>query len=525
MLRTDMVNLFPEVLLNKSGSWGFAVLGGVVIVLAAGFGLYSRSSKSKYPLPPGPRGLPILGNIREVPAERSDVQFAKWAKEYKSYIIYVNLLGQPVIVLNSVKSAVDLLDKKGAIYSDRPPFVLLEALGFRNNIALTGDGVQFRKLRKAYGNFLSARSSLAYRDAQLKHARVMADEIEKCPEKWHSYLSRFATRVIFSMAFAIDVADEDDPYFKLADKMGWIISNMGNNGITVLDIAPWLEHVPRWIGTFIPSVKYVHNYAPTIEEFHQRPFDAVMRSFKEGTLKPSFIGRLIEARETHEADEEEAIRSFTNADLRGTGGSLYSAGQDTTYSTEIIFVMAMVLAPNVQTRAQKEIDAVTGGTRLPTFDDWKALPIVERIVYETLRFHPAVPNGVPHRTSKEDVYCDMYIPKSSVVIANAWAMLHDPDVYKDPVKFNPDRFLPTSESGAGEPIPVGHFGFGRRVCPGQHLGFASVWIVVATILAKFSISPAKDKDGKDIIPKMEFTAGITSHPVPFSCIFTLRNYL
>lgn len=53
------------------------------------------------------------------------------------------------------------------------------------------------------------------------------------------HFTRFATRVIFSMAFAIDVADEDDSYFKLAEKMGWIISNMGNNGITILDIAPW----------------------------------------------------------------------------------------------------------------------------------------------------------------------------------------------------------------------------------------------------------------------------------------------
>jgi hypothetical protein len=92
---------------------------------------------------------PTIGNLRQVPAERSDLQFAKWAKEYSEFvqvsdlalaakhvisnaysesdIIYVNLLGQPVIVLNSVKSAVDLLDKKGAIYSDRPRFVLLEA--------------------------------------------------------------------------------------------------------------------------------------------------------------------------------------------------------------------------------------------------------------------------------------------------------------------------------------------------------------------------------------------------------------
>ena len=50
----------------------------------------------------------------------------------------------------------------------------------------------------------------------------------------------------------------------------------------------------------------------------------------------------------------------------------------------------------------------------------------------------------------------------TTIIANAWAMLHDPDVYKDPFKFNPDRFLPVSEGGNDEPIPIGQFGFGRR---------------------------------------------------------------
>jgi len=169
---------------------------------------------------------------------------------------------------------------------------------------------------------------------------------------------------------------------------------------------------------------------------------------------------LIEARETQEADEEEAIKSFTDGELRGTGGSLYSAGQDTTYSTETIFVMAMVLTPKVQARAQEEIDAVTGGTRLPTFDDWKTLPIVERIVYETLRLvriaiiswkradslidstplfqtvsllshiylritYQTDRSGVPHRTLKEDVYCDMYIPKGRLHLASWQAMVNE----------------------------------------------------------------------------------------------------
>ncbi|RFU27388.1 hypothetical protein B7463_g8951, partial [Scytalidium lignicola] len=327
-----------------------------------------------------------------------------------------------------------------------------EALGFKNSLTLTGDGEKFRKLRKAYGSFLSMRNSLVYRDTQLQHARQMAGEIERCPEEWRSYISRFAIRVIFSMAFAIDIIHEDDPYVKLTDEIGWIIANMGNNGITIMDIAPWNE---------------------------------VIRNFKPGRSKPSFIGRLVEARKTCKTDKKEDIKYFTDAELKGTGGSLYAAGQDTTNSTMMIFVMAMVRT--------------------------------QRIVYETLRFHQAVPDCIPHKTLKEDVYRGMYIPKT-----NAWAMLHDPDIYRDPFEFNPDRFLPASEGGANEPLPVGQFGF---VCPGQYLGLASLWIAVATMLAKFNILPSKDENGDDIMPKMEFTTGVTSHPVPFSCIFTPRNDL
>jgi hypothetical protein len=75
---------FIENLLNRNGNWGFVVLGGVVILLAAGF--YSQGSKPKFPLPPGPKGTPIIGNLRQVPAERSDVQFAKWAKYYSEFV-------------------------------------------------------------------------------------------------------------------------------------------------------------------------------------------------------------------------------------------------------------------------------------------------------------------------------------------------------------------------------------------------------------------------------------------------------
>lgn len=132
-------------LLSANDGWALAVIGGTLIVLVGGLYLSQAGSRKHPPFPPGPKGSPIIGNLRQVPAERAEIQFAKWAKEYselifdpkslyeasnanpESDIIYLNLLGQHVIVLNSLQSAVDLLDKRGAIYNDRPVYAFLEA--------------------------------------------------------------------------------------------------------------------------------------------------------------------------------------------------------------------------------------------------------------------------------------------------------------------------------------------------------------------------------------------------------------
>ena len=138
----------------------------------------------------------------------------------------------------------------------------------------------------------------------------------------------------------------------------------------------------------------------------------------------------------------------------------------------------MVLHPDIQKKAQAEIDAVVGHDRLPDFNDRPSLPYIDRIVQETLRYVPLLarfvrqfdssrwgpvsPVGVPHKSLEDDVYNGMFMPKGSFVYANALAMTHDETTYADPETFNPDRFKPQSEGGAGEPFPIGQFGFGRR---------------------------------------------------------------
>ena len=84
------------------------------------------------------------------------------------------------------------------------------------------------------------------------------------------------------------------------------------------------------------------------------------------------------------------------------------------------FFLAMALYPEVQKKAQQELDAVVGSERLPDFSDRPSLPYVNAIVKELLRWHPATPMGVPHRTLADDEYNGYIIPAGATVFVNIW---------------------------------------------------------------------------------------------------------
>jgi len=196
--------------------------------------------------------------------------------------------------------------------------------------------------------------------------------------------------------------------------------------------------------------------------------------------------------------------------------SAVQPGEETTGATLIIFILAMVLHPEVQARAQAEIDEVVGTDRLPDLDDRDSLPYIEAIYRETLRWKPVVPTAIQHATTEEDVYNGHYIPKKALVIPNVWAMTQNPDKYPSPSSFNPSRFLDAEGNLIGdEPSYV--FGFGRRICPGRHLAKDSVWLAMVRILSMFRIEKTTDATGNMVEPNPEWTTGITSYPKAFPC--------
>jgi cytochrome P450 len=196
----------------------------------------------------------------------------------------------------------------------------------------------------------------------------------------------------------------------------------------------------------------------------------------------------------------------------------------------------MALYPEVQTKAQEELDRVLGSNKFPTFEDRHSLPYIDAIVKESLRWHPVAPMGIPHMCSEDDVYKGYRIPKGSLVMPNIWygtpvsgkgasyhrianhlhrEFTHDPETYKDPRTFNPSRFLsPTPEM---DPRNLS-FGFGRRICPGRLLADSTIFMTIAKSLAVFDIQP----DGEDSVGE-EFLPGVISHPAPFRLRITPRS--
>ncbi|KAF8607172.1 cytochrome P450 [Ceratobasidium sp. AG-I] len=225
------------------------------------------------------------------------------------------------------------------------------------------------------------------------------------------------------------------------------------------------------------------------------PINYVHDQMKHGSAEPSLVSRWLE-QPGQGKDHEDHVK--------WAAASLYSGGTDTTVAAITTFFLAMIYNPAAQAEAQAEIERVVGVGRLPTYSDRASLPYVDALYKEVLRWQPVTPFGVPHKYSstKDDEYDGMRIPAGATIIANAWGMLQDPEVHKDPTVFNPNRFIGL----VAEPNPEDIiFGFGRRRCPGIAVAQSSIWLSVALTLAAYNVAPIMGSDEKPTLPSLKYS--------------------
>ncbi|KAL1892883.1 hypothetical protein Sste5346_006776 [Sporothrix stenoceras] len=492
------------------------------------FSLLRRSQHSALPLPPGPPGRFLVGNLGDVSADHPEEDYMRWGKEYNSDVIHVKVLGQHMICLNSVAAATEILDRRGANYCDRPRFALFEVMGWGLTLTFLRWGQQFKLHRSLFQKTFTASNVKVFRPIQLHEARKAVVDLLEQPDKWEEATLLMTTSIIFRIAFGQEITDVSSPYCEMAAAANEATTNGGIAGTSLIDLFPPARFLPDWINPS-PALRHARNSRKAIQTIHDVPWAASLKDIEAGTAPPSFM-------RTHYERLQESIRSgkpieMTERDIKGATGAVFIAGGNSTWSTVLSNLMFLAKNPAVQKRILEEIDSVLGVSaddpsstpRLPTFEDRPNLPRLDRFLQEVQRSLPLNPLVIPHKSLKEDEYRGMRIPAGSLVLANTKAMAADPHVYQDPHIFDPDRYISTDEGGRGESFPNGNFGFGRRKCPGNFLAMATVYMFLATLLSVYEVEMVIGPDGKPIEPQPAVTIGLGGHPAPFQCQLRLRN--
>ncbi|KAI0039477.1 cytochrome P450 [Auriscalpium vulgare] len=485
-------------------------LAGIVLWLVK---IIFSSKRHPAPLPPGPKGLPLLANLLDLPQKEQWRTFADWGRKYGP-IVHVRALGQSFIILNDVRVAGDMLDKKSTIYSDRPVFVMAgELTGWKDTLVFTPPGERFKEYRKYLHGTMGTRSAIEKLNGLFEtETQAFLKRVLRKPEAIAENIRDTAGSVILQVTYGYKPKQDQDDIVDLVEIAMRQFTEVMEPYAFLVDLIPPLRYVPRWF----PGAgwkKKAEYYHATVQRMADVPLQFVRKQMSEGVASPSMVSSLLDQNNTPEQERN----------IKWASASMYSGGSDTTVSAIHTFFLAMTVYPEVQRKAQAEIDAVVGNDRLPTFADRAQLPYVEAIISEILRWGTVAPLGVPHTLSKYDIHNGYFIPEGAIVLPNVKGMLHNPDVYPDPWNFKPERFIAAEGKPAEQDPRSCCFGFGRRICPGLNLADATVWASVAMSLAVFDIQ-RKVVDGVEVVPPEPlFEDEMISHPTPFGCTIKPRS--
>jgi cytochrome P450 len=481
------------------------ILFATVVGVSFAF-LVVRTGRRRLPYPPGPRRLPIVGNLFSMPSQEEWVTYWKWSKDCGSDIIHVDVMGSHIVILNSMKSANELLEKRSSIYSDRPPLKALQLFGLDFNMAFIPHGTVWRRARRELQANLRPVDLESYQPIEQRAVHCLLRNLLSFPDNFEQHLRHMTGQVIMSIAYGINVLPENDPYVADAEKMLQALAAGSTQEAALLDAIPWVLKLPSWL-LGARFKRYAQEWYPVVLRSVKTPYNKVKRELDAGTATPSVAANTISRLDGNATEEDIWVAG-------SVPGTMYMASVDTTVSAVVTFILAMTMYPEVQRKAQAEIDQIVGNSRLPDFSDEAALPYVQAVLKEALRWHPVTPLAVSHRVTESDTYEGYYIPAGSTIIPNAWAMMRDPAVFPEPDKFDPERWL--SPNALAYPNPA--FGFGARRCPGRFFAHASMWSMMAGILAAFDITPTEDGP-----PEEKYMSGIVSYVKPFRCYIRPRS--
>ncbi|ETS76797.1 hypothetical protein PFICI_12184 [Pestalotiopsis fici W106-1] len=485
---------------------------GVILIISAVF-LFGRFNKSAIPFGarplPGPKGLPLVGRIHDVPAEKTWLKFYEWSREYGP-IYQQSMFGSIHVWITSEEIAHELLSKRAATYSDRPMIPNLPNNRYAGEyLALHGRNETWKRQRKLAQQLMTTSANASLHDYPTKERDRFLYLLSRDPSQYREYIEQFTARTVSRLSWG-----STHPADLLRKTTFGLLETISPAG-ALPNVISCLRHIPFFMSPWKQKEFARHEeeaaaWKNNVGYVHER--------INDGTAQPSFVNTFINKL----TNQPDGIKWGSEAEASYVVGQMAIAGALTIGSPIQSFLLAMLHYPSWQSRLQAEIDEVCQGN-CPAWEDREKMPLLRAVVKEVIRWRPPVPTGIPHATEADDVWNGYFIPKGATIHALEWGITRDEKMYPNAEMFNPARWLEPAYPTFKEPLTqypclngFSQFGFGRRTCQGVPIVEQDLFLAMGGIAWAFDIIKKRRVDGSEIgVHWDDFSPLLIAKPAPF----------
>ncbi|XP_066366483.1 flavonoid 3'-monooxygenase CYP75B4-like [Miscanthus floridulus] len=511
----------------------------IVVSVALCYVLFgTQQAARRAPLPPGPRGWPVLGNLPQL-GGKTHQTLHEMTKVYGS-LPRLRFGSSDVVVAGSAAVAEQFLRVHDANFRCRPPNSGGELMAYNyQDVVFAPYGPRWRAMRKVCAvNLFSARALDDVRDVREREAALMVRSLlaEQSRDDRDNSAPALAPA---ALGKAVNVCTTNALSRAAVGRRVFAAAGAGDEGarefneivLEVLEVGGVLN-----VGDFVPALRWLdpQGVVGRMKKLHRR-FDDMMNGIiadsrkakatpAAGEESKDLLGLLLSMVEDERPSAGGDEVRITETDVKALILNLFVAGTDTT-STIVEWSLAeLIRHPDILRQAQEELDAVVGRGRLVTESDLRHLTFFNAVIKETFRLHPSTPLSLPRMAAEECEVAGYRIPKGCELLVNVWGIARDPALWPDPLEFRPARFLPGGSHSdvdvKGGDFGLIPFGAGRRICAGLSWGLRMVTLTSATLVHAFDWeSPAGQTPDKLNMEEaftllLQRAVPLMAHPVP-----------
>ncbi|XP_051238653.1 cytochrome P450 2D15-like [Dicentrarchus labrax] len=463
--------------------------------------------------PPGPRPIPIFGNLLQLNLESPIADLKRLTKCYGN--VYSLFIGpRPTVVINGLQALKEALVNKAADFSGRPQDLMVnhavQVKAHAPGVILADYNPAWREQRRfglmTLRNFGLGKQSMEQSIlGEIHHImKIMEQGVGKTIDPhllFHNAASNIICQVLFAKQF-----EYDDEFMKFFVGLFLETSKLINGRWGMIyDSIPLVRNLP------LPFQKAFKLFKMA----HERRLEMLAENKKTRVPgKPRhFIDCYLDELDTRGDDGS----SFSEDQLCAFILDLHFAGTDTTANTLLTAFLYLMNYPHIQERCQQEIDKVLDGKDQASFEDRHQMPYVQAVIHEIQRMADTVPLSVFHSTTKDTELMGYSIPRGTVIIPNLSSVLSEEGQWKSPHEFYPENFL--NENGEFvKPEAFMPFSTGPRMCLGEGLARMELFLITVTLLRRFKFIWPEDAGKPDYTPVF----GSTQTPKPYCMKVQLR---